>query len=213
MRFPSIRHVSHPFIVCSDAASNAEQPRDPRLPRSGTWAGQCPCNRDDGLGPIDLIRGALASTTAWSASRSRRPAGREPVDLDGVGVHGELTEHDQVCDGEDQGTSTNAGARGSVARSGGRSYADQIAGARRFTGGRCGRSLISRPPRPLVDCETVDLGGKEVRTRRVRHLATPHVPHNWESQVPVSRRPPARCCAAISAHRQAIREPSPPTTS
>jgi hypothetical protein len=43
--------------------------------------------------------------------------------------------------------------------------------------------MISRPPRPLVDGETVDLGGKEVRTRRVRHLATPHVPHNWESQV------------------------------
>ena len=62
---------------------------------------------------------------------------------------------------------------------GGRSYADQIAGARRFTGSRCGRSMISRPPRPLVDGETVDLGGKEVRTRRVRHLATPHVPHNW----------------------------------
>jgi hypothetical protein len=33
-------------------------------------------------------------------------------------VHCELTEHDQVCDGEDEGTSTNAGARGSVARSG-----------------------------------------------------------------------------------------------
>jgi glyoxylase-like metal-dependent hydrolase (beta-lactamase superfamily II) len=40
-----------------------------------------------------------------------------------------------------------------------------------------------RPPRPLADGETVDLGGKEVRTRRVRHLAMPHVPHNWESQV------------------------------
>jgi flavorubredoxin len=43
--------------------------------------------------------------------------------------------------------------------------------------------MLSSPPRPLVDGETVDLGGKEVRTRRVRHLATPHVPHNWESQV------------------------------
>ena len=43
--------------------------------------------------------------------------------------------------------------------------------------------MLSRPPRPLADGETVDLGGKEVRTRRVRHLATPHVPHNWESQV------------------------------
>jgi len=43
--------------------------------------------------------------------------------------------------------------------------------------------MLSRPPRPLADGETIDLGGKEVQTRRVRHLATPHVPHNWESQV------------------------------
>ena len=69
-----------------------------------------------------------------------------------------------------------------------------------------------RPPRPLADGETVDLGGKEVRTRRVRHLATPHVPHNW-SRRSCSRRSLARCCAATSSHRQAIRQPSPPTTS
>jgi flavorubredoxin len=27
------------------------------------------------------------------------------------------------------------------------------------------------------------LGGKELRMRSVRHLDTPHVPHNWESRV------------------------------
>ena len=38
--------------------------------------------------------------------------------------------------------------------------------------------LADRPPRPLADGEVIDLGGK-----RVRQLTTPHVPHNWESQV------------------------------
>jgi flavorubredoxin len=33
-----------------------------------------------------------------------------------------------------------------------------------------------RPPRPLNDGEVIDLGGK-----RVRHLATPHVPHAWDA--------------------------------
>lgn len=36
----------------------------------------------------------------------------------------------------------------------------------------------SRPPRALDDGEVLDLGGK-----RIRHLATPHVPHQWEAQV------------------------------
>jgi glyoxylase-like metal-dependent hydrolase (beta-lactamase superfamily II) len=36
---------------------------------------------------------------------------------------------------------------------------------------------------PLADGEVLDLGGRELRTRRVRHLDAPHVPHNWESQV------------------------------
>ncbi|MEX0663359.1 MAG: MBL fold metallo-hydrolase [Acidimicrobiia bacterium] len=34
----------------------------------------------------------------------------------------------------------------------------------------------ARPPRGLVDDEVIDLGG-----RRVRHLATPHVPHAWDA--------------------------------
>ena len=38
--------------------------------------------------------------------------------------------------------------------------------------------LADRPPRPVADGEVIDLGGK-----RVRHLDTPHVPHNWEARV------------------------------
>ena len=38
--------------------------------------------------------------------------------------------------------------------------------------------LADRPPRPLADDEVLDLGGK-----RVRVIATPHVPHGWEAQV------------------------------
>lgn len=38
--------------------------------------------------------------------------------------------------------------------------------------------LCDRPPRALKDGEVLDLGGK-----RVRHLDTPHVPHNWEARV------------------------------
>lgn len=38
--------------------------------------------------------------------------------------------------------------------------------------------MCDRPPRKLADQEVIDLGGK-----RVRHIDTPHVPHNWESRV------------------------------
>jgi flavorubredoxin len=38
--------------------------------------------------------------------------------------------------------------------------------------------LCARPPRRLSDGEVIDLGGK-----RVRHIDTPHVPHNWEARV------------------------------
>ena len=38
--------------------------------------------------------------------------------------------------------------------------------------------LADRPPRPLNDGEVLDLGGK-----RVRYLATPHVPHGWDAGV------------------------------
>ena len=43
--------------------------------------------------------------------------------------------------------------------------------------------MLSRLPRPLADGEVVELGGKQVRARRVRHVDTAHVPHNWESRV------------------------------
>lgn len=38
--------------------------------------------------------------------------------------------------------------------------------------------LADRPPRPLTDGETLDIGG-----RRLRYLATPHVPHGWDAGV------------------------------
>lgn len=38
--------------------------------------------------------------------------------------------------------------------------------------------MADRPPRALADNEVIDLGGK-----RVRHLDTPHVPHNWEARL------------------------------
>jgi flavorubredoxin len=38
--------------------------------------------------------------------------------------------------------------------------------------------MADRPPRALEDGEVLDLGGK-----RVRHIDTPHVPHNWEARV------------------------------
>lgn len=38
--------------------------------------------------------------------------------------------------------------------------------------------LADRPPRPLTDGETLDLG-----SRRVRYLGTPHVPHGWDAGV------------------------------
>jgi flavorubredoxin len=39
-----------------------------------------------------------------------------------------------------------------------------------------------RPPRPMNDGEVLEIGGAAL-TRRVVQFATPHVPHNWESQV------------------------------
>ena len=38
--------------------------------------------------------------------------------------------------------------------------------------------LADRPPRPLDDGETLDLGG-----RRIRSLDTPHIPHGWDAHV------------------------------
>jgi flavorubredoxin len=40
----------------------------------------------------------------------------------------------------------------------------------------------ARPPRPLADGEVLDIGGAAL-ARRMLELATPHVPHNWESHM------------------------------
>jgi flavorubredoxin len=40
----------------------------------------------------------------------------------------------------------------------------------------------ARPPRPLADGEVLDIGGASL-ARRVVEIATPHVPHNWESHM------------------------------
>ena len=41
---------------------------------------------------------------------------------------------------------------------------------------------LTRPPRAMEDGETLDIGGATL-SRRVIELATPHVPHNWESHM------------------------------
>jgi flavorubredoxin len=42
--------------------------------------------------------------------------------------------------------------------------------------------LCDRPPRPLAEGESLDIGGAELR-RTLVALPTPHVPHNWESHM------------------------------
>jgi len=42
--------------------------------------------------------------------------------------------------------------------------------------------MLNRPPRALVDGEVLDIGGAALR-RSMLEVATPHVPHNWESHV------------------------------
>jgi len=49
----------------------------------------------------------------------------------------------------------------------------------------CNLSLndqLSRPPHPMEDGDVLDIGGATI-TRRLVELATPHVPHNWESHM------------------------------
>ncbi|MBF6438074.1 MBL fold metallo-hydrolase [Nocardia cyriacigeorgica] len=38
--------------------------------------------------------------------------------------------------------------------------------------------MADRPPRPMVDGEVLDIGG-----RHIQHFDTPHAPHNWEARV------------------------------
>ena len=55
--------------------------------------------------------------------------------------------------------------------------------------------LADRPPRVLADGEVIDLGGK-----RVRVLATPHVPHGWEAQVLFEETTSTLLCGDLFTH-------------
>jgi flavorubredoxin len=55
--------------------------------------------------------------------------------------------------------------------------------------------MADRPPRQLEDGEVIDLGGK-----RVRHLDTPHVPHNWEARVLHEETTNTLLCGDIGEH-------------
>ncbi|MFN7951361.1 MAG: MBL fold metallo-hydrolase [bacterium] len=55
--------------------------------------------------------------------------------------------------------------------------------------------LCDRPPRKLDDGEVLDLGGK-----RVRHLDTPHVPHNWEARVLFEETTKTLFCGDLFTH-------------
>ncbi|HEY3810747.1 MAG TPA: MBL fold metallo-hydrolase [Acidimicrobiales bacterium] len=55
--------------------------------------------------------------------------------------------------------------------------------------------LCDRPPRPLADGETMDLGGKVVR-----HIDTPHVPHAWEARVLYEETTGTLLCGDLFTH-------------
>lgn len=55
--------------------------------------------------------------------------------------------------------------------------------------------LCDRPPRRLADGEVLDLGG-----RRVRHIDTPHVLHNWESRLLFEETTKTLFCGDVLTH-------------
>lgn len=55
--------------------------------------------------------------------------------------------------------------------------------------------LAVRPPRALAQDEVLDLGGK-----RVRIIATPHVPHGWEAQVLYEETTETLFCGDLFTH-------------
>lgn len=55
--------------------------------------------------------------------------------------------------------------------------------------------MCDRPPRRLDDGEVIDLGGK-----RVRHIDTPHVPHNWEARVLFEESTQTLFCGDLFTH-------------
>lgn len=55
--------------------------------------------------------------------------------------------------------------------------------------------MCDRPPRKLADGEVIDLGGK-----RIRHIETPHVPHNWEARVLFEEATKTLFCGDLCSH-------------
>ena len=55
--------------------------------------------------------------------------------------------------------------------------------------------LCDRAPRRLADGEVIDLGGK-----RVRHIDTPHVPHNWEARLLFEESTQTLFCGDLFTH-------------
>ena len=62
----------------------------------------------------------------------------------------------------------------------------------------------SRPPRPLHDAEVLDLGGASL-ARRMVELATPHVPHNWESHMFYEQETGRPVVATAGGDRECVR--------
>ncbi|HVA13960.1 MAG TPA: MBL fold metallo-hydrolase [Stellaceae bacterium] len=57
------------------------------------------------------------------------------------------------------------------------------------------RDMADRPPRVVGDNETVDLGSK-----RMRFLATPHLPHGWDAQLLFEETTQTLFCSDLFAH-------------
>jgi flavorubredoxin len=55
--------------------------------------------------------------------------------------------------------------------------------------------MADRPPRPLANGETIELGAM-----RVRHIDTPHVPHAWEARVLYEETTATLLCGDLFAH-------------
>lgn len=57
------------------------------------------------------------------------------------------------------------------------------------------QDLCDRAPRALADGDVIDLGGK-----RIRHIDTPHVPHNWEARVLFEESTQTLFCGDLFTH-------------
>jgi flavorubredoxin len=55
--------------------------------------------------------------------------------------------------------------------------------------------MADRPPRPMTDGETMQLGAM-----RIRHLDTPHVPHAWEARVLYEETTGTLLCGDLFTH-------------